>query len=94
LYDMLTRFDRSPVVLLNRAIAMAEVSGSEVALAEIEALAEPLRDYPLLHATRAQLLTALGRDEEARAANLRALQLTANPAEQGLLRDRIGQDAG
>jgi RNA polymerase sigma-70 factor (ECF subfamily) len=94
LYDMLTRYDRSPVVLLNRAIALAEVSGSVVALAEVEALAEPLRDYHLLHATRAQLLTALGRDEEARAANLRALQLTANPAEQGLLRDRIGQDAG
>jgi RNA polymerase sigma-70 factor (ECF subfamily) len=92
LYDMLTRHDRSPVVLLNRAIALGEVSGAAVALAEVEALAEPLRDYHLLHATRAQLLTALGRDEEARAANLRALQLTANPAEQGLLRDRIGQD--
>jgi predicted RNA polymerase sigma factor len=91
---MLTRYDRSPVVLLNRAIALGEVSGPILALAEVETLAGRLRDYHLLHATRAQLLTALGRDEEARAANLRALELTANPAEQALLRDRIAQAAG
>ncbi len=91
LYDMLLRFDRSPVVLLNRAIALAEVSGPARALAEVERLADRLRDYHLLHATRAQLLASLGREKDAREANLRALSLTANPAERELLRARIGR---
>jgi RNA polymerase sigma-70 factor (ECF subfamily) len=90
LYDMLLRFDRSPVVLLNRAIALAEVSGPADALAEVDALRDRLRDYHLLHATRAQLLASLGRDGEAREANLRALSLTGNPAERELLQERIG----
>ncbi len=90
LYDMLLRFHRSPVVLLNRAIALSHVAGPSAALAEVETLGGELRDYHLLHATRAQLLTALGRGGEARAANLRALQLTENPAEQELLRERLG----
>jgi Predicted RNA polymerase sigma factor containing a TPR repeat domain len=87
---MLLRFDRSPVVLLNRAIALAEVSGPADALAEVDGLRERLRDYHLLHATRAQLLASLGRDDEAREANLRALSLTGNPAERELLLGRIG----
>jgi RNA polymerase sigma-70 factor (ECF subfamily) len=89
LYDMLLRFDRSPVVLLNRAIALAEVSGPEEALAEVDRLRDRLRDYHLLHATRAQLLASLGRQDEAREANLQALSLTGNPAERELLLGRI-----
>lgn len=92
LYDLLLGYDRSPVVLLNRAIALAEVSGAERALADVEEVSDRLRDYHLLHATRAQLLASLGRKDEARVANLRALQLTGNPAERELLRSRISQD--
>jgi RNA polymerase sigma-70 factor (ECF subfamily) len=91
LYDMLLRHDRSPVVLLNRAIALSEVAGPEAALTEIEPLATRLHDYHLLHATRADLLTRLGRHEDARQANLRALQLTENDAERDLLRARLAK---
>lgn len=91
LYDVLCRLDPSPVVRLNRAIALREVSGPEAALAEVEAVAERLESYHLLHAVRAQLFTDLGRDAEAQAANRRALALAANPAERELLRARIGE---
>ena len=89
LYDMLGRFDPSPVVRLNRAVALAEVAGPAVALADVDQLAERLADYHLFHATRAVLLTRLGDTEAARAANERALALTGNPAEQLLLRTRL-----
>lgn len=90
LYDLLLRFDRSPVVRLNRAIALAEVSGAQAALDEVDRLIERLRGYHLLHATRARLLATLGRQDEARAANLEALRLAPTDAEQSLLRGRIG----
>lgn len=90
LYDLLLQFDSSPVVRLNRAIALAEVAGVSAALEEVESLTERLRDYHLLHATRAKLLAKLGRQDEARAANLVALRLAPNAAEQALLRERIG----
>jgi RNA polymerase sigma-70 factor (ECF subfamily) len=90
LYDLLLQFDSSPVVRLNRAIALAEVAGVSAALEEVESLTERLRDYHLLHATRAKLLAELGRQDEARAANLVALRLAPNAAEQALLRERIG----
>jgi RNA polymerase sigma-70 factor (ECF subfamily) len=89
LYEMLLQLDPSPVIRLNRAIALAEVAGPEAALAAIDELTERLADYHLLHATRAALLTRLGDTEGARAANQRALALTGNPAEQLLLRSRI-----
>ena len=91
LFDVLCRIDPSPVVRLNRAIALREVSGPEAALEEVDAIGARLEPYHLLHAVRAQLLTDLGRDAEAQAANRRALALAANPAEQGLLRTRIGE---
>lgn len=91
LYDMLLRHDDSPVVLLNRAIALAEISGPQAALAEIEPLSERLREYHLFHATRAELLTRLGRHEEARQENVRALQLTDNEPERELLRERLAK---
>ena len=91
LYDLLLRHDPSPVVRLNHAIALSYVSGPAAGLAELESVADRLADYHLLHATRAQLLGRLGEPDAARAANLRALELTDNPAEQDLLRDRIAQ---
>ncbi|WP_106816130.1 RNA polymerase sigma factor [Microbacterium timonense] len=88
LYDMLLAYDRSPVVRLNRAVALAHVEGAVAALAEVEALADPLARSHLWHAVRAWLLRELGRDDEALAADLRALELTANEAERRLLAAR------
>jgi len=90
LYDVLGRFDPSPVVALNRAIALRYVAGPAAALATADTLGAALDRYHLFHATRAELLRALGRTEEAREADLRAIALTANPAELALLRERIG----
>ena len=91
LYDLLLRHDPSPVVRLNHAIALSHVSGPAAGLTELESVADRLTDYHLWHATRAQLLEQLGQPNAARAANLRALELTDNPAEQDLLRGRIAQ---
>lgn len=89
LYDMLLRLDDSPVVRLNRAIAVSEVRGAAAALAAVDALAARLDGYHLFHATRAELLGRLGDDSGARVANARALALTNNPAEQALLVARL-----
>lgn len=88
LYDMLLAYDRSPVVRLNRVVALARVDGPESALAEADALERPLARSHLWHAVRASLLRELGRDDEALAADLRALELTANEAERRLLAAR------
>jgi len=88
-YDRLLSFNDSPVVRLNRAIAASHVAGPAHALAEVDALAEDLDRYHLFHATRAQLLRELGRPDEARAADRRALELTENPAERALLKGRL-----
>ncbi len=84
LYDHLLTFTPSPVVALNRAIALAEVDGPGPALAAVEGLG--LDDYHLFHATRADLLSRLGRGDEAAAAYDAALARTDNAAEQALLR--------
>ena len=63
--------------------------GPVAALAEVDQVAEALEGYHLLHATRAELLRDLGRTDEARAADQRALELTDNPAEQAVLRQRL-----
>ena len=89
LYDVLLRFDPSPVVALNRAVALRQVAGPAAALSAVDALAAALDRYHVFHATRAELLRALGRPEEAREADLRAIALTANPAERVLLQDRL-----
>ncbi|MDN3497294.1 sigma factor-like helix-turn-helix DNA-binding protein [Planococcus sp. APC 4015] len=89
LYDMLGRFDPSPIVRLNRAVALAEVDGPAAALADVDALAGTLGDYHLWHAVRGHLLRGLGHDADAVAADLRALELTANEAERRLLAARI-----
>ncbi len=90
LYDMLLAFDSSPVVRLNRAVALARVAGPSAALAEVDALGEPLGRSHLWHAVRASLLRELGRVDEALAEDLTALELTANEAERRLLTERTG----
>jgi RNA polymerase sigma factor (sigma-70 family) len=89
LYDMLVHLAPSPIARLHRAIAVRYVSGPARALSEVDGLGAALDDYHLFHATRAELLRDLGRPGEARAADERALALTANPAEQSLLRQRL-----
>jgi RNA polymerase sigma factor (sigma-70 family) len=89
LYDMLLHLAPSPVTRLHRAIALRYIAGPQVALAELDQLADALDHYHLLHATRAELLRALGHPYQARTADQRALELTANPAERALLHQRI-----
>src|SRR6202171_1891410 len=76
LFHALRELVPSPVVRLNRAIARRYLDGAEVALPDVDALAEVLDDYYLFHATRAELLRDLGRDAEARGALGRAVELT------------------
>ncbi|MDG4793597.1 DUF6596 domain-containing protein [Micromonospora sp. WMMD1082] len=92
LYDQLIHVDPSPVVRLNRAIAVAEFDGPEVALAEVDGL--PLEGYHAYHATRAELLRRLGRSEESRAAYDRAIGLAGNTAETAYLTRRRDQLSG
>ncbi|MFI6907023.1 RNA polymerase sigma factor [Nonomuraea sp. NPDC050394] len=89
LYDMLAHFAPSPITRLHRAIAVRQVHGPAVALAEVDALEHDLATYALWHATRAELLRELGRAGQARACDERALELTANPAQQALLTERL-----
>jgi RNA polymerase sigma factor (sigma-70 family) len=89
LYGRLQIMAPSPVVLLNLAVATRFAVGPEAALAELEPLAADLDDYRLFHAVRAEVLAALGRTAEARAANERALALAANPAERELIARRL-----
>jgi RNA polymerase sigma-70 factor (ECF subfamily) len=89
LYSLLLLHQPSPVVRLNRAIALRHLQSAAAALAEVDAVAPELDSYHLLHATRAELLRDLGRFEEARAADQAALRLTQNPAERELIRQRL-----
>jgi RNA polymerase sigma-70 factor, ECF subfamily len=86
LYDQLLAVQPSPIVELNRAVAVAELDGPEVALSVVERL--DLASYHPWHVTRAELLRRLGRTEESRAAYDAALALTANEAERAHLRRR------
>jgi RNA polymerase sigma-70 factor (ECF subfamily) len=96
LYDGLLRLSPSPVVALNRAVALAMRDGPAVGLAEVDALLGrgELRDYHLAHAARADFLRRLERKAEARAAYERALALTQQAPEQRFLRRRIAELAG
>jgi RNA polymerase sigma-70 factor (ECF subfamily) len=92
LYERLTAFERSPVVELNRAVAVAMARGPEAGLELIEPLEGGRLDgYHLLHATRADLLRRLGRDEEAAVAYRRAHELAANPTERAFLERRLAE---
>ena len=84
----------APVARPIRAVAPARADGAAVALAEVDALEAPLARSHLWHAVRASLLRDLGRDDEALAADLRALELTANEAERRLLAARTGSAPG
>ncbi len=86
LYDQLLAFTPTPVIRLNRAVALAEVEGPAAALAAVDEL--DLAQYHLFHATRAELLTRLGRTEEALLAYDAALALVSNAVERDLLERR------
>jgi RNA polymerase sigma factor (sigma-70 family) len=93
LYEKLVQLAPSPVLKLNRAIALSHVVGPQAALQEVDALAASLDRYHLFHATRAEMLRQLGRSSEAHQADERALNLTRNPAERTLLSSRLFQTA-
>ncbi|WP_238598540.1 RNA polymerase sigma factor [Saccharothrix sp. ALI-22-I] len=97
LYDHLLALTPTPVVALNRAVAVAEVDGPEAALALVDGLApenSPMGRYHLFHAVRADLLRRMGRDSAAAEAYGTALSLAGNAAERDLLRRRLGAVAG
>jgi RNA polymerase sigma-70 factor (ECF subfamily) len=87
LYGELARLTGSPVVELNRAIAIAEADGPDAGLAILDRLA--LDDYHYLHSARGELLSRAGRPEEARKAFRRALEMVKDDAERRLLERRL-----
>ena len=88
LYDQLLAVTKSPIVALNRAVAVAELQGPAAALADVDHL--DLDSYYLFHSTRADLLVRLGRHDEARDAYDHAIALTNNAAERRLLEQKQG----
>ena len=88
IYDQLLVVAPTPIVSLNRAVALAEVEGPAVGLAALEGL-DGLDRYHLFHAARADLLSRLDRTDEARAAYERALELATNAAERRFLTERL-----
>jgi RNA polymerase sigma-70 factor (ECF subfamily) len=93
LYGALVRLNPSPVVRLNRAIALEHVAGPVPALEELDTLRAELDGYHLYWAARAELLRRFGRLDEAAAADRRAIELTDNPSERALLESRLEPNA-
>ncbi len=93
LYDVLRRVDPSPVVALNRAVALGMREGPRTGLSVIEAVLMEggLDGYHLAHAARAEMQRRLGLAEAARASYQRALELTRQPAERRFLQSRLAQ---
>ncbi len=93
LYDRLLRIQPSPVVLLNRAVAIAMCDGPEAGLTQIDAVLEhgELANYYLAHSARADMYRRLGRTAEARSSYERALALTQQQPERHFLQERIRQ---
>ena len=89
LYDQLIRLDPSPIVALNRAIAVAELDGPEVALALVDQL--PLSGYHAWHVARADMLRRLGRTAEAKTSYNAAIATTQNSAERAYLARKRGE---
>ena len=97
LYDQLVRLDPSPIVALNRAIAVAEVDGPWMGLSAIDDLEDKLAGYHVFHATRADLLRRAGLIRESRTAYDKAIELAANTAESAYLkrrRDELEAESG
>ena len=92
LYDQLFEFVPTPVVALNRAVALAEVEGPAAGLEAVEGL--DLEEFHLFHATRGDFLRRLGRFEEAGSAYRDALELVTNPAERAFLQGRLREVGG
>ena len=84
------RMEPTPVVALNRGLALAERDGRRPGSASLDPLADRLDGYHLYHAARGELLRRRGQLDEARIADRRALELTENPAERRLLEERLG----
>ncbi|MCY1127875.1 RNA polymerase [Frigidibacter sp. RF13] len=91
LYDRLLAIEPTPVVRLNRVVALAETGALSEALLELSALAGALDDYQPFHATKADLLRRAGRIEAARAAYVRAITLSARPQDAAFLRKRLSE---
>jgi RNA polymerase sigma-70 factor (ECF subfamily) len=91
LYDQLLAITPSPIVALNRAVAAAEVDGPEAALTIVNGLEPSLAGYYLFHAIRAELLTRLGRADEAAAAYTLAIAHAANATEREFLQRKSGR---
>ncbi|PWU44209.1 RNA polymerase subunit sigma-24 [Micromonospora globispora] len=91
LYDQLVHLDSSPIVALNRAIAVAELDGPEVALAAVDRLEDELAGYHAYHATRADLLRRLGQSQQSRTAYDKAIELAGNTAQTANLTRRRDQ---
>jgi RNA polymerase sigma-70 factor (ECF subfamily) len=89
LYDLLERLDQSPIVSLNRAVAVAMVDGPQVGLALIDALGGYLDGYHLFHAARADLLRRIGSSAEAAKSYGRALAMVTNESERRFLERRL-----
>jgi RNA polymerase sigma-70 factor, ECF subfamily len=91
LYDQLFHLEPSPIVTLNRSVAIAELDGPDVALALLAPLEGPLAGYHAFHAVRADLLRRAGRVDEALDAYARAVELTGNTAESAYLKRRCDE---
>jgi RNA polymerase sigma-70 factor (ECF subfamily) len=89
LYDQLLAITPTPIVALNRAVAVAELEGPQVALELIDEL--PIESYYLYHAIRADLLRRLGHTDQAASAYRAAIERTGNPAEIAFMKQRISQ---
>jgi RNA polymerase sigma-70 factor (ECF subfamily) len=98
LYGALLTHDPSPVIALNRAVAVAMADGPAAGLQLVDALAGLLDGYHLFHAARADLLRRLGRNDDAAVSYTRALELATNPTERAFLERRLADvrasDAG
>lgn len=93
LYDQLLAIQPTPVVALNRAVAVAEVDGPQTALQLIDALASDLDRFYLFHAIRADLLRRLGRREQAAAAYMNAIERCENNTEREFLQRRLAENS-
>ena len=91
LYDHLAQLVPTPVVALNRAIAVAEVDGAETGLSAMDALESSLGGYHLFHAARATLLRRLGRDQEANVAFAAARSLAVSDVDQRFLEEQLAE---